>query len=493
MRRTTIPGAAICAVLVVCLVGCAGGPLRRPPSLADRVGAVEVAYDGLPATLEEYNRAVREICLEFAARPIEFPSRLLDAGASVELAAMDIPLSEIEVHDPPSGLGEAGVPVVLGYDTEQTPFHPPEGLFVDATAIYDRSDGRPRLRFLSDGGPVQLAGREYPVAFRPTAAGDHLKARAARLAKSGFKSMIRPASAERSPRIYLLDPYDPDKTPLLMVHGLQSTPVTFAALVNAVRSDPELRARYQVWQFYYANGTPVLVNAASLRESLAATLAQVDPARRHRATRDVVVVGHSMGGVISHTLVSDSGDRVWQSVFRVPPEELEGDRETIRGLERVLRFERNPAVSRVIFLAAPHRGSPIADSIVGSLGHALARMPAMEESGFAELAKANPDRMTPGAAEFYAGGRFSAVRTLSAKSTALIALSKLPIATPYHSVIGQTREGPVESGSDGVVPYRSSHLDGADSERIVRSGHGVIGNPEAIAEVMRILRLHARP
>ncbi len=493
MSRTTIPGAAICAVLVVGLAGCAGGPLRQPPSLSDRVGAVDAAYQRLPESLREYNRAIRELCLELAAQPNLFVSQLREAGVSVELAATSLPLREIEVLDPPDGLGDAGVPVVLGYDTAQTPFHPPEGMFVDATAIYDRSDGRPRLRFLSDGGPVQLAGREYPVAFRPTAAGDHLKARAARLAKSGFKSMLRPASAERSPRIYLLDPYDPDKTPVLMVHGLQSTPVTFAALVNAVRSDPELRAKYQIWQFYYANGTPVLVNAASLRESLAATLAQFDPPRRHRATRDILVVGHSMGGVISHTLVSDSGDRVWESVFLVPPDQLDGDRETIRGLERVLRFERNPAVSRVIFMAAPHRGSPMADSIVGSLGHALARMPAMEERGGTELAKANPDRMTPGAAEFYAGGRFSAVRTLSAKSTALIALSKLPIATPYHSVIGQTREGPVESGSDGVVPYWSSHLDGADSELVVRSGHGVIGNPDAIAEVIRILRLHARP
>lgn len=480
-------------MLVVGLAGCVGGSPRHPPSWADRVGAVDVAYERLPESLQEYNRAIHEICLELAAQPTQFASQLREAGVSVELAETSLPLREVEVLDPPRAIDDVGVPVVLGYDTEQTPFHPPEGLFVDATAIYDRSDGMPRLRLLSDGGTVQLAGREYPVAFRPTAAGDHLKARAARLAKSGFKSMIRPASAERSPRIYLLDPYDPDKTPLLMVHGLQSTPVTFAALVNAVRSDPDLRAKYQIWQFYYANGTPVLVNAASLRESLAATLAQFDPPRRHRATRDVVVVGHSMGGVISHTLVSDSGDRVWESVFRVPPEQLEGDRETIRGLERVLRFERNPAVSRVIFMAAPHRGSPTADSIVGSLGHALARMPAMEERGFTELAKANPDRMTPGAAEFYAGGRFSAVRTLSKKSTALIAVSKLPIATPYHSVIGQTREGPVESGSDGVVPYWSSHLDGADSERIVRSGHGVIGDPDAIAEVIRILRLHSRP
>ena len=98
----------------------------------------------------------------------------------------------------------------------------------------------------------------------------------------------------------------------------------------------------------------------------------------------------------------------------------------------------------------------------------------------------------PGAAKFYAGGRFSAVRTLSPKSTALIAVSELPIEVPFHSLIGQKHPGRKESGSDGVVPYWSSHLEGAASERIVRSGHGVIGNATAIDEVIEILQRSAR-
>ena len=71
-----------------------------------------------------------------------------------------------------------------------------------------------------------------------------------------------------------------NKVPLLMVHGLQSTPVEFAALVNALRADPEIRSNYQVCQFYYASGTPVLVNAAALRDGLAQT-AQSSGGSRH--------------------------------------------------------------------------------------------------------------------------------------------------------------------------------------------------------------------
>ena len=147
-----------------------------------------------------------------------------------------------------------------------------------------------------------------------------------------------------------------------------------------------------------------------------------------------------MGGVISHTLVSSSHNQVWASAFRVPPSRLKGDRNTIRELEHLLFFQRNPRVVRVIFMAAPHRGSPIADSFIGFMGNYLTHLNPMLEHGFSQLANVNPEAMTPEAAIFYKG-RFSAVRTLSPKSTALIALSKLPIEVPYHSVIGQHIQG----------------------------------------------------
>jgi hypothetical protein len=127
------------------------------------------------------------------------------------------------------------------------------------------------------------------------------------------------------------------------------------------------------------------------------------------------------------------------------------------------------------------------------LGNSLTRVPPLPERGLGQLARANPNAMRPEAAAFFEGGRFSAVRTLSPRSTALIAVSELPIEVPYHSVIGQRHPGPKERGSDGVVPYWSSHLPGAQSELIVRSGHGVIDNPDAIREVIRILRLEQRP
>lgn len=473
---------------------CATGADASSPSLSAQVRNADAAYQSLPGSLVAYNFAVRELCVAMEVqKPSQFAANLKKLGVSFDWPKVGLPLRYVEVPTSHSvaGAADPGIPVVAGYDTRGAPLYPPEGLFVDATAIYDRVAGRPRFSLRYKASVVMLNGCTYKLAVDPTGAGNHLKLRAKRLAKSGFAGMIRPLSMSRKPQIYLLDPYDPNKTPLLMVHGLQSTPVAFAALVNALRSDPVIRAKYQTWQFYYASGTPVLANAAELRDSLAETLHALDPKDHDAATKRIVVLGHSMGGVISHTLVSSSQGRVWESVFRAPPARLKGDPEAIRQLVHILYFKRNPRIVRVIFMAAPHRGSPMAESFIGFVGNSLTHLSPMLERGFSQLARVNPDAMTPGAAAFYSG-RFSAVRTLSPKSTALIAVSELPISVPYHSVIGQLHPGPKEQGSDGVVPYWSSHLAGAQSELIVRSGHGVIDNPDAIREVIRILHVQQR-
>jgi pimeloyl-ACP methyl ester carboxylesterase len=466
-----------------------------PPSLKASVESADAAYRNLPASLSRYNLAVREICAAMEAEnTTQFVSSLHQLGVAFDSPKVELPLYHIEIAGPLPASNEVrvGIPVLLGYDTKKAPLYPPEGLFVDATAIYDRTNGQRRFSIVADAGEVKLNRRIYTLAADHTAAGDHLKLRAKRLAKSGFASMIRPFAVSRKPQIYLLDPYDPNKIPLLMVHGLQSTPVAFAALVNALRQDPEIRAEYQVWQFYYANGTPVLFNAQELRTSLDKTLHTLDPKDHDAATKRIVVLGHSMGGVISHTLVSSSQNRLWSSVFRVPPARLKGDHQVIEELGRILSFRRNPRVVRVIFMAAPHRGSPMADSFIGFMGNSLTRLDPMLEYGFGRLARENLEVTTPQAAVFYRRGRFSAVRTLSPENPALIALSELPIEVPYHSVIGQHHRGPKEAGSDGVVPYWSSHLNGAQSEVIVRSGHAVLTNLDAVRETIRILHLELR-
>jgi hypothetical protein len=316
-------------IVLLNVAGWATNAISGSALLAESIARVESAYRSLPVTLAAYNAAVREICEEMQSTGVsEFKSRLKNLDVSFESPNVGLPLRHVEVSPSPATVGpvEAGIPMVVGYDTRQAPLYPPEGLFVDATAIYDRPAGHPRFSIRYATTDVMLKGSTYRLAINPTGAGDHLKLRAKAFAKSGFEGMIRPSSMLRKPQVYLLDPYDPNKIPILMVHGLQSTPVAFAALVNALRNDPEIRAKYQIWQFYYASGTAVLANAAELRDSLVQTVHTLDPKDRNAATKRIVVLAHSMGGVISHTLVSSSEGRVWATVFRIPPVRLKGDR-----------------------------------------------------------------------------------------------------------------------------------------------------------------------
>jgi pimeloyl-ACP methyl ester carboxylesterase len=385
-----------------------------------------------------------------------------------------------------------GVPVVLEYDTKRTPLYPPEGMLLPATAIYTRVMDKPHLSLVTERSTVTLNGAEYPLATNYTAPGLMLGHRARRLARSGFSSMIRPEHMQRKPQIYLLDPYDPTKIPVLMVHGLQSTPVAFLSLVNALHSDSEIRKHFQIWQFHYATGTPLLANALTLREQLARAIREVDPRDQDFATKHIVVLGHSMGGLIAHTLASSSGNALWSSLFTVPPEKLRGHIDMIDELRRVMFFRRNPRVVRLIFMATPHRGSILSDSLIGGIGKSLTQLPPVFQTELSELAESNPSAMTPAGAAF-ARKSVSGVSTLSPRNPSLLALSQLAPGVPFHSIIGQHRPGPRESGTDGVVAYTSSHLDGAESELVVRSGHGVLDNPDAEREVIRILRLEVQP
>ncbi|MGA7903288.1 MAG: alpha/beta fold hydrolase [Terrimicrobiaceae bacterium] len=279
-------------------------------------------------------------------------------------------------------------------------------------------------------------------------------------------------------------------TPLLMVHGLQSTPVSFANLVNDLFADPALRSRYQLWHYHYPTGTPVLQNAAVLRRMLKQTLREIDPRGDDFATNNLVVLGHSMGGIMTHTLISDSGYRLWDSVVSVRPETFSCDLKTSGVINSIFLFERERRVRRAILIAVPHRGSSIADNWIGNLGQSLYHADSELQEAFQSLVENHRDQINPYLVGLVEEGKLSSIRTLSARSPALMALAEIPPAVPFHNIIGQKTSGPAHAGNDGVVAYSSSHLDGAESELIVRYGHEAFLHPQAVAEIRRILHAH---
>ncbi|WP_428560858.1 MAG: esterase/lipase family protein [Solidesulfovibrio sp. DCME] len=310
---------------------------------------------------------------------------------------------------------------------------------------------------------------------------------------NGLEGMINPAAWEKLSGLYMLQPYDPGKIPVVFVHGLMSNPSTFANVFNGLMGDPELRQRYQFWFFRYPTGNPVLYSAASLRRALDEVRRTVDPKGDNPNFSRMVVIGHSMGGLLSKTLAEEGGDALWARVSKVPLDSLAvppDDKEVVR---QAFYFTPRPYVARIIFVAVPHRGSDLALGTIGRIGRALITLPATVLKPLTTVGAALLHAMGPaGAGATMSAAGATGIDSLSPQNPVLIGLAEAPLAVPYHSIIGDEKVAGRTGGGDGVVPYASSHLDGARSELIVHSGHGAHEHPLAIREMRRILLLHLK-
>ena len=247
-----------------------------------------------------------------------------------------------------------------------------------------------------------------------------------------------------------------------------------------------MRPDHSSWFFLYPTGQPVLESAEQLREDLQATQRLFDAKGTALASHHVVVIAHSMGGLLAHTLVSDSSDALWNAFANKPFNSLSlsaGEKHLISGY---FFFRHRPCVDRVIFLAVPHRGSRLAAGIVGSIGNRLIRHSKAAAEAVKELAAENPGVLSRYFSRVSVRGGPTSLFSL-APNPLLDRLASLPIRVPYHSIIGDRGLDGGTRSSDGVVAYSSSHLAGAESEKIVPAGHTLFSNEAAVLEIKRIL------
>ena len=285
-----------------------------------------------------------------------------------------------------------------------------------------------------------------------------------------------------------IDQYDHKKIPVVFVHGLLCRPAAWTPAVNQLLADPEIRSRYQFWFYLYPTGLPVWWSAAKLRTELDRFRAMVDPSHKNPNLDQIVLVGHSMGGLISSLIVRKGGEDLWKQFTDTPPEKLKISRAAKQNLLKIVNFEPREDISRVIFISTPHQGSQLAMNPLAEFFSNLVRLPKLVTS---------PDRLVMlnsvrnDFRDLFVAPANS-IRFLRAKSPLLLSILKLPMSerVNYHSVIGDQGKGNTPDSSDGVVPYWSSHLPNAKSEKIVPSGHGANEDPDGIEEIRRILRLH---
>jgi pimeloyl-ACP methyl ester carboxylesterase len=341
---------------------------------------------------------------------------------------------------------------------------------------------------------INIGGREVPLEYELSSAmaytleGSQVYRLELKGLFSGDFSLIG-KKARYQDGIFLMEPYRPGRIPVIFVHGTASSPARWAEMFNELSNDQQLWGTYQFWLFTYNTGNPIIYSAGILSDGLRKTVDELDPEGKDPSLRKMVVVGHSQGGLLTKLTAVDSGMSFWTT--EIPFDEVKASPETKEILRRSVFFSPVPSVKRVVFLATPHGGSFVAGGWIGRLTSKFISLPFRLANTMKEVVTQNP--------------QLRAVRSLKdiprstdnmdPKSPFIKKLGEMPIAhgVTAHSVIAvKNHNDPKEKWNDGVVEYKSAHIDGVDSELVVRSGHSTQDHPQTIEEVRRILLQHLR-
>jgi triacylglycerol esterase/lipase EstA (alpha/beta hydrolase family) len=287
--------------------------------------------------------------------------------------------------------------------------------------------------------------------------------------------------------IFLMGPHQPGRNPVIFVHGTASSPARWAEMFNELINDPALWGQYEYWVFTYNTGNPVVYSAGILADGLRKTVQELDPDGKDPALRKMIVIGHSQGGLLTKLTVIDTGTKLWDAVSNEPLEDLQASPETKEILRRSLFFTPVPSVKRVIFLSTPHWGSFLAGNWIGHLTSKFISLPSRLDDTMKKVAQIHAWRSMKEIPR--------STDNMDPRSSFVQIYNSFPIApgVTAHSIIAvKNPNDPKEKWNDGVVEYKSAHIEPVKSELVVNSGHSSQHHPETIEEVRRILLEHLR-
>jgi hypothetical protein len=420
---------------------------------------------------------------------------VLDPAQPVRLVASDqIRISGLRQRSRQEGLG---LPYVAWFPhgarfLADEPGVPPSGMAIPVTAV---------LTFTPHGVAVlqfvrSLSVETIFVGRRPIALAADFSAPLALAISKGknrridLPALFAPLEHLSRSGLYQFQPYDPTKIPVVFVHGLISRPEAWKQALNELQADPEIRRHYQFWFYIYPTGLPVWKSAALLRAELDRFNAALTPrlcsaAERSRLNRKILI-GHSMGGLLVSLQIREGGRPLIRQFTEKEIDQLPISLAGQQRLRALVEFSPRTDVSRVVFIAVPHLGSPLAL-------HAGAGLIALRIRSALPDLKAYRDALLPKLHDELRSElsvSANSLRFLRANSPLLRSIANLPRneRIPVHSILGDRGRNDAPQGGDGVVPYWSAHFPGAASEKIVPSGHDAQESPKGIAEMGRILR-----
>ena len=388
-----------------------------------------------------------------------------------------------------SGLGAPLIAVTKKFGKFQEPVHAPATVFLRVNGdVRDWSAGKltATLELYSafDTATVQVNGHAVPLqtdTTAPIARGLNNSA----IWNLGLAQFFS-AELQNKTGIRRMEPYTPGQIPVVFVHGTASSPVWWAEMWNTLNADPVLRKHYQFWMFNYASGNPITYTAGILRHDLMDEIKTLDPDGKDPALRQMVVIGHSQGGLLAKLTATDTGDQLWRTISKTNLADMTIDEKTRGVLRDNFFFQPLPCVSRVIFIATPHRGSYQNTTFVQKLLGRFIELPKEVMEASASLLQLKDALNLPFAVR---NGVPSSLNGMATDNPFMLTLADIPVAPGIkcNSIIAIKGKDQPPQGADGVVKYTSAHVDYAESEFIVRSGHSCQGNPLTIEEVRRIL------
>lgn len=410
-----------------------------------------------------------------------------------------VPVDCLERKGFRSEVSQAGVGAALvishGADGEkENPFISSIGGDFNTTLLVDFSQkGKAIFRFydVTKVNSVKFWGRDKPMNINLTA-GYYILAKRKSDGGGGSRIMgvFRPMKYSDRMGLYLEGRFDPDKIPLILVHGLVSSPITWADPMNEILADPKIRAKYQAYTYYYPTGLPVRMTGAKLKEDLLKLEKYAGSQGAGKNADKMIIFGHSMGGLLTSMNVRALSDETWSKISKKPIDDLMISDLVKDDFKMIFETPQPSGIKRVVFLSTPHHGSNRANTWYGGFVATLIKIPnSLAQFDLLSVAESMTDL---GKSVFNHGRPVNSMVTLRTGNPALEFVADRPILprVSYHSIIGDRGKGDSPNSSDGVVPYASSHLDGTESVLVVPSGHSSHRDPAAVKELQRILLEH---
>lgn len=217
-----------------------------------------------------------------------------------------------------------------------------------------------------------VLGEEYPLAGN-FSAGYGLWLAENQLNGVGYLNLLTRQPEASLPKLFMLEPYDPDKRVLIMLHGLASSPATWVNLTNDILNDAKLRDNYQVWQIFYPTNLPILENRYQIQNLINSTYQQTDPDNVNLASRNSVIISHSMGALIARMMVSNDDLSNNLAALELNDKTLMTSSNRLQigttlrqalssdDLGDRLKLQTLPQVDTAIFISAPFKGTDYAD------------------------------------------------------------------------------------------------------------------------------------